>query len=74
MKYDVISGRFGSGVATAFESRAKSPACQVNRRRPTPRAADLGYATRYFGIYLAWSYFRFDGESTLPPQAANASR
>ena len=42
--------------------------------RPTQRAADLGYAPRYFGIFLALSFFRFDGESTLPPQAANASR
>lgn len=42
--------------------------------RPTPRAADLGYAPRYFGIVLAFDFFRFDGESTLPPQAANASR
>ena len=40
----------------------------------TPRAADLGYAPRYFGICLAWSFSRFDGESTLPPQAANANR
>ena len=41
MKYDVISGRFGSGVATAFESRVRSPACHVNRRRPTQRAATV---------------------------------
>ena len=42
--------------------------------RLTQRAADLGYAPRYLGICLAWSFSRFDGESTLPPQAANASR
>ena len=41
---------------------------------PTPRAADLGYAPRYFGIVLASSIFRFGGVSTLPPQAANANR
>jgi hypothetical protein len=29
---------------------------------------------RFFGIYLALSFFRFEGESTLPPTAANASR
>ncbi len=40
----------------------------------TPRAADLGYAPRYLGRFLASSFSRFDGESTLPPQAANASR
>jgi hypothetical protein len=42
--------------------------------RRTQRAADLGYAPRYFDIFLAWSFSRFDRESTLPPQAANASR
>ena len=40
----------------------------------TMRAADLGYVPRYFGIFLAWSFSRFGGESTLPPQAANANR
>jgi len=40
----------------------------------TPRAADLGYVPRYFELFLASGFFRFDGESTLPPQAANASR
>jgi hypothetical protein len=49
-----------------FRSNAKS--------RTTQRAADLGYAPRYFDIYLALSFPRFDGESALPPQAANASR
>ena len=38
------------------------------------RAADLGYAPRYLDIFSALSVFRFGGESTLPPQAANASR
>ena len=45
-----------------------------NKSRPTKRAADLGYAPRYFGIFLAWSLSRLGGESTLLPQAANASR
>ena len=40
----------------------------------TPRAADLGYAPRYLSVFSASSFFRFGGESTLPPQAANASR
>ena len=43
-------------------------------RRPTPRAADLGYAPRFLGIFLALGVLRFDGESTLPPQAGNANR
>jgi hypothetical protein len=38
------------------------------------RAADLGYAPRFLSFFLAWAFHRFDGESTLPPQAANASR
>ena len=38
------------------------------------RAADGGYAPRFLGFFLASSFFRFDGESTLPPTAANAHR
>ncbi|HET9905526.1 MAG TPA: hypothetical protein VFQ23_02760 [Anaerolineales bacterium] len=41
---------------------------------PTPRAADLGYAPRYLSFFLALGFSRFGGESTLPPQAANANR
>ena len=37
-------------------------------------AADSGYAPRFFGICLALSFFRFEGDSTLPPQAGNANR
>jgi hypothetical protein len=46
----------------------------THEKRLTPRAADLGYAPRYLDIFPAWSFSRFGGESTLPPQAANASR
>ena len=38
------------------------------------RAADLEYAPRYFGIFCGFEFFRFERESTLPPQAANAHR
>ena len=38
------------------------------------RAADGGYAARFLSFFLALGFFRFDGESTLPPTAANASR
>ena len=41
---------------------------------PTQRAADGWYAARFLGIFLALGFSRFDGESTLPPTAANASR
>jgi hypothetical protein len=37
-------------------------------------ATDLGYAPRYFGFLLAWSFSRFDGESTLPPQAGTPQK
>ena len=40
----------------------------------TPRAADLGYAPRFQAFFVASSVSRFGSESTLPPQAANASR
>ena len=42
--------------------------------RPTQRAADGGYAPRFLSICLALGFSRFDGESTLPPTAANANR
>jgi len=62
--------------------------CKVNERQSmckagsilkpqnglTKRAPDLGYAPRFFGIRLALGVSRFDGESTLPPQAGNANR
>ena len=38
------------------------------------RAADLGYAPRFLSFFVALSVSRFGGESTLPPQAANANR
>jgi hypothetical protein len=41
---------------------------------PTQRAPDLGWAPRFFGIFLACADSRFEGESALPPQAGNASR
>ncbi len=44
------------------------------KSRRTKRAADGGYAARFLGSFLALSFSRFDGESTLPPTAANASR
>ena len=36
------------------------------------RAPDLGYAPRFLSFSLACAGFRFEGESTLPPQAGNA--
>ena len=44
------------------------------QKRPTQRAPDLGYAPRFLGIFLALAESRFEGESTLPPQAGNAGR
>jgi hypothetical protein len=38
------------------------------------RAADLGYAPRFLAFFAALGFSRFDSDSTLPPQAANASR
>ena len=49
-------------------SRASATYC------PTQRAADGGYAPRFLSFFVALGFFRFDGESTLPPTAANASR
>jgi hypothetical protein len=44
------------------------------KARLTMRAPDLGYAPRFLSFFLASAGFRFEGESTLPPQAGNASR
>ena len=44
------------------------------RNRPTMRAPDLGYAPRFSSMFLACAGLRFEGESTLPPQAGNAHR
>ena len=41
---------------------------------PTMRAPDLGYAPRFLSFFLTLTDSRFEGESTLPPQAGNASR
>ena len=34
----------------------------------------LGVGPAFFDIFLAFAGFRFEGESTIPPQAGNASR
>ena len=41
---------------------------------PNTACSRLGVRAAFSGIFLALSYPRFGGESTLPPQAANASR
>jgi hypothetical protein len=46
----------------------------VLRRPPTMRAADGGYAPRFLSVFAALGFSRFEGESSLPPTAANAPR
>ena len=46
----------------------------ATQKRLTMRAPDLGYAPRFFGIFLASAVSRFEGESALLPQAGNAHR
>ena len=44
-----------------------------NDRPPSFQGApDLGYAPRFSSFFLARAESRFDGDSTLPPQAGNA--
>jgi hypothetical protein len=38
------------------------------------RAPDLGYVPRFLRLFWAFAESRFEGESTLPPQAGNAHR
>ncbi len=40
----------------------------------TKRAADGGESARFSSFFVALGFSRFDGESTLPPTAANANR
>jgi hypothetical protein len=47
---------------------------RYNSRRLTRRAADDGYAARFLAFCATLRFFRFGGESTLPPIAANAHR
>ena len=46
----------------------------VNAFHLTMRAADKWESARFSGLWLAWGWFRFQSESTLPPLAANAGR
>lgn len=46
----------------------------VHEGSPTMRAPDLGYAPRFSSFFPAVAGFRFEGLSTLPPQAGNAHR
>ena len=57
--------------------------CLILNQRPTQRAPDLGYAPRFLSMFLACAESRspalapgasVEGDSTLPPQAGNASR
>jgi hypothetical protein len=43
------------------------------KRQPEQRATDGVYAPRFLRIFSALGFFRFEGESTLPPIVANAS-
>ena len=75
----------GAGVCVAelcqryFDPRAQAffGICKLDSVKScglTMRAADGGYAPRFLSFFVALSFFRFEGESTLPPTAANASR
>jgi hypothetical protein len=52
----------------------QQPSFWQARGCPTQRAADGGYVPRFLGIFVALGFLRFEGESTLPPTAANAPR
>jgi hypothetical protein len=41
---------------------------------PNNACTRLGVRAAFFGIFLASAESRFEGESTLPPQAGNAGR
>jgi hypothetical protein len=45
-----------------------------NAKRLTQPAADLRESAHFSGLFATLSFFRFNGESTLLPTAANADR
>ena len=45
--------------ANASRNHVHGSLARITNRRPTPRAADLGYAPRYFGFYLDYGFFPF---------------
>jgi hypothetical protein len=44
------------------------------QKTPNTACTRLGVRTAFCGIFVASAESRFEGESTLPPQAGNASR
>ena len=60
--------------ANALRNHVPASRARITNRRPTMRAPDLGWAARFLGSFLALAESRFDGESTLSPQAGNANR
>ena len=43
-------------------------------KAPNNACTRLGVRAAFLSMFLAWAGLRFEGESTLPPQAGNASR
>jgi hypothetical protein len=44
------------------------------KNAPNTACTRLGVGPAFLSMFLACAGFRFEGESTLPPQAGNASR
>jgi hypothetical protein len=59
---------------TAFSGHGSCPFGKNDGPPSCVGAADGGYVPRFLRLFLALSFLRFDGESTLPPTAANAHR
>ncbi len=57
-----------------LQSRMCKEVYPIESLHLTKFEADGGYAPRFFGIFLALGFSRFDGESTLLPTAANTHR
>jgi hypothetical protein len=58
----------------APERFSELEAGSVKPCRLTMRAADKWESARFLDMFLARGWFRFEGESTLRPLAANAGR
>jgi hypothetical protein len=56
------------GAPNLFCLRALDKIC------PLTKHIRLGVRAAFLSFFVALSCFRFEGESTLPPQAGNASR
>ena len=71
------NGSFSRKIGTfrpSFVQTASRSLVENDRPPSFQGAADGGYAARFLAFFVVLGFSRFEGDSTLPPTAANASR